>query len=259
MYIHILFILCALSLNLRRIPRYGQRSFHIPVYNYKNVQCAVTNMFKDRIQAGHVLADLLARYEGQSAVVLAIPRGGVQVAFPVAVRLRAPLDLVIPRKLPVPSNTEAGFGAITADGSRALNDDLITYLGLTDSEVDEIAAEVLAEVKRRETRYRGDRPFPELTDRIAIVVDDGLATGYTALAAINYVKKRKPKRVILAAPVASKGAEILVKSQVDEYICQLTSDRQWFAVASFYERFYDLTDEEVLTCIKKYELVAEGW
>jgi adenine/guanine phosphoribosyltransferase-like PRPP-binding protein len=97
MYIHILFILCALTLNLRRIPRYGQRSFHIPVYNYKNVQCAVTNMFKDRIQAGHVLADLLARYEGQSAVVLAIPRGGVQVAFPVAVRLRAPLDLVIPR------------------------------------------------------------------------------------------------------------------------------------------------------------------
>lgn len=118
---------------------------------------------------------------------------------------------------------------------------------------------MLAEVKRRETRYRGDRPFPELTDRIAIVVDDGLATGYTALAAINYVKKRKPKRVILAAPVASKGAEILVKCQVDEYICQLTSDRQWFAVASFYERFYDLTDEEVLTCIKKYELVAEGW
>jgi predicted phosphoribosyltransferase len=118
---------------------------------------------------------------------------------------------------------------------------------------------VLAEVKRRETRYRGDRPFPELTDRIAIVVDDGLATGYTALAAINYVKKRNPKRVILAVPVASKGAEMLVRSEVDEYICPLTSNRPWFAVASFYERFYDLTDEEVLTCIKKYELVAEGW
>ena len=216
-------------------------------------------MFKDRIQAGHVLAGLLARYEGQSAMVLAIPRGGVQVAFPVAVRLRASLDLVIPRKLPIPSNAEAGFGAITADGSRALNNDLISYLGLTDSEIDAITMQVLAEVKRREARYRGDRPFPKLTDGIAIVIDDGLATGYTALAAINYVKKRKPKRVILAVPVASKGAEMLVKSQVDEYICPLTSDRPWFAVASFYERFYDLTDDEVLACIKKYELVAEGW
>jgi len=192
-------------------------------------------------------------------VVLAIPRGGVQVAFPIAVRLRAPLDLVIPRKLPIPSNAEAGFGAITADGSRALNDDIITYLGLTDPEVDAIATQVLAEVQRREAKYRGDKPFPELTNRIAIVVDDGLATGYTALAAINYVKKRRPQRVILAVPVASKGAEMLVRSQVDEYICPLTSNRPWFAVASFYERFYDLTDEEVLSCLKKYELVAEGW
>jgi len=216
-------------------------------------------MFKDRIQAGHVLADILARYEGQRAVVLAIPRGGVQVAFPIAVRLRAPLDLVIPRKLPIPSNAEAGFGAITADGSRALNDDIISYLGLTDAQIDEISTQVLAEVKRRETRYRADKPFPELTDHLAIIVDDGLATGYTALAAINYVKKRQPSRVILAVPVASKGAEMLVKSQVDEYICPLTSDRPWFAVASFYERFYDLTDEEVLTCIKKFELIAEGW
>ena len=216
-------------------------------------------MFKDRIQAGHVLADILARYEGQRAVVLAIPRGGVQVAFPIAVRLRAPLDLVIPRKLPIPSNAEAGFGAITADGSRALNDDIISYLGLTDAQIDEISTQVLAEVKRRETRYRADKPFPELTDHLAIIVDDGLATGYTALAAINYVKKRQPSRVILAVPVASKGAEMLVRSQVDEYICPLTSDRPWFAVASFYERFYDLTDEEVLTCIKKFELIAEGW
>ncbi|MGA7074948.1 MAG: phosphoribosyltransferase family protein [Halobacteriota archaeon] len=216
-------------------------------------------MYKDRIQAGHALADLLARYEGQAAVVLAIPRGGVEVAFPIAVRLRAPLDLVVPRKLPIPTNIEAGFGAITADGSKFLNDDLISYVGLTDAEIDEIAAHVLEEVKRRERTYRGDKSFPELTDRIAIVVDDGLATGYTALAAIAYVKKRQPKRVILAAPVASKGAEMLVKSQVDEYICPLTSNRPWFAVASFYERFYDLTDGEVLTCLKKYELVAEGW
>jgi putative phosphoribosyl transferase len=216
-------------------------------------------MFKDRIQAGHALADLLTRYEGQSTTVLAIPRGGVEVGFPIAVRLRAPLDLVIPRKLPIPSNTEAGFGAITADGSKVLNDDLISYVGLTDSEIDSIAAHVLEEVKRREKRYRDDRNFPDLIDRIAIVVDDGLATGYTALAAILYVKKRTPKRVILAVPVASKGAEMLVKSQVDEYVCPLTSNRPWFAVASFYERFSDLTDEEVLTCLKKHKLIAEGW
>jgi len=216
-------------------------------------------MYKDRIQAGHALADLLARYEGQKVVVLAIPRGGVEVAFPIATRLRAPLDLVIPRKLPIPSNTEAGFGAITADGTKVLNDDLISYVGLTNAEIDDIAANVLEEVKRREQKYRGDKPFPDLTARVAIIVDDGLATGYTALAAIDYVKKRKPKKVIMAAPVASKDAEMLVKSKVDEYICPLTSNRPWFAVASFYERFSDLTDEEVLSCLKKYELVVEGW
>jgi predicted phosphoribosyltransferase len=94
---------------------------------------------------------------------------------------------------------------------------------------------------------------------IVVIVDDGLATGYTALAAIDYVRKREPKKLILAVPVASKGAEMLVKSKVDEYICPLTSNRPWFAVASFYERFYDLTDEEVLNCLKKYELVVEGW
>jgi putative phosphoribosyl transferase len=216
-------------------------------------------MYKDRIQAGHALAGLLARYEAQSAVVLAIPRGGVEVAFPIAVRLRAPMDLVVPRKLPIPTNIEAGFGAITADGSKFLNEDLISYVGLTDAEIEEIAARVLEEVKRRERTYRGDKSFPELANRTAIVVDDGLATGYTALAAIAYVRKRQPKRVILAVPVASKDAEMLVKSQVDEYICPLTSNRPWFAVANFYERFSDLTDEEVLTCLKKYELVAEGW
>src|SRR5665647_3125691 len=93
----------------------------------------------------------------------------------------------------------------------------------------------------------------------AVVVDDGLATGYTALAAIDYVRKRRPKKVVMAVPVASKNAEMLVKSKVDEYICPLTSNRPWFAVASFYERFSDLTDEEVLNCMKKYELVVEGW
>ena len=216
-------------------------------------------MYKDRIQAGHVLADLLARYEGQKVVVLAIPRGGVEVAFPIATRLRAPLDLVIPRKLPIPSNIEAGFGAITADGSKVLNNDLISYVGLTNAEIDDIAANVLEEVKRREQKYRGDRPFPDLEARVAIIVDDGLATGYTALAAIDYVRKRKPKKVIMAAPVAAKDAEMLVKSKVDEYFCPLTSNRPWFAVASFYERFSDLTDEEVLNCLKKYELVVEGW
>jgi predicted phosphoribosyltransferase len=166
---------------------------------------------------------------------------------------------VIPRKLPIPSNSETGFGAITADGSKVLNDDLISYIGLTNNEINEIAGDVLEEVKRREKRYRGDKPFPDLTDRIAIIVDDGLATGYTALAAIDYVRKRQPKKVIMAIPVASKDAEMLVKSRVDEYICPLTSNRPWFAVASFYRRFSDLTDEEVLNCLKKYELVVEGW
>ncbi|MGZ7168138.1 MAG: phosphoribosyltransferase [Halobacteriota archaeon] len=231
-----------------------------PVYNYKNVQPLVTTMYKDRIQAGQVLAGLLLeRFEGQEAVVLAIPRGGVQVAYPIALSLRALLDLVIPRKLPVPHNIEAGFGAITADGSRVLNDDLIIYLGLTDDQIDDISTRVLTEVKRRDEHYRGNKPFPDLKNRLAIIVDDGLATGYTALAAIKFVKRRQPERTILAVPVASLGAERLVKPEVDEYMCPLTSDTPWFAVASFYERFYDLTDDEVLDCLDKYRIAAEEW
>ncbi len=217
-------------------------------------------MYKDRIQAGQVLAGLLLeRFEGQEAIVLAIPRGGVQVAYPIAIRIRALLDLVIPRKLPVPHNVEAGFGAITADGSRVLNDDLIIYLSLTDDQIDEIRARVLKEVKRREKHYRGEKPFPDLKDRVVVIVDDGLATGYTALAAIQFVKKQQPKRTVLAVPVSSLGAERLVKSEVDDYICPLTSDTPWFAVASFYERFYDLTDEEVLSCLNKYRVATEEW
>ncbi len=217
-------------------------------------------MYKDRIQAGQELAGLLLeRFEGREAIVLAIPRGGVQVAYPIALRLRAVLDLVIPRKLPVPHNVEAGFGAITADGSRVLNDDLIVYLGLTDGQIDDISARVLTEVKRRDAHYRGDKSFPDLQDRIAIIVDDGLATGYTALAAIKFVRKLRPQRTVLATPVASLGAERLVRSEVDDYFCPLTSDAPWFAVASFYERFYDLTDDEVLECLAKYRIAAEEW
>ncbi|MGZ4913384.1 MAG: phosphoribosyltransferase [Halobacteriota archaeon] len=224
------------------------------------MQPLVTTMYKDRIQAGQVLAGLLLeRFEGQEAVVLAIPRGGVQVAYPIALSLRALLDLVIPRKLPVPHNIEAGFGAITADGSRVLNDDLIIYLGLTDDQIDDISTRVLTEVKRRDEHYRGNKPFPDLKNRLAIIVDDGLATGYTALAAIKFVKRRQPERTILAVPVASLGAERLVKPEVDEYMCPLTSDTPWFAVASFYERFYDLTDDEVLDCLDKYRIAAEEW
>lgn len=216
-------------------------------------------MYKDRIQAGQVLAERLVRFEGRELVVLAIPRGGIQVAYPIAARFRAELDLVIPRKLPIPGNPEAGFGAIMEDGTRVLNEDMIQYLGLTDWEIDSIANRVLDEVRRRMKKYRGDKSFPELKNKIALIVDDGLATGYTALAAINYVKKKEPERVVAAVPVSSESAENLIKSKVDDYVCPLTSDRPWFAVASFYEKFYDLTDDEVLDCLNRYQIEKEKW
>jgi putative phosphoribosyl transferase len=216
-------------------------------------------MYKDRLQAGQVLAERLVRYEGQTLVALAIPRGGIQVAYPIATSLRAELDLVIPRKLPIPGNPEAGFGAITEDGTRVLNEDMVQYLGLTDWEIDSIANRVLEEVRRRTERYRRNNPFPEVKNKIALIIDDGLATGYTALAAVNFVKKKEPKKVVVAVPVSSKSAENLIKSKVDDYICPLTSDRPWFAVASFYTQFYDLTDDEVLNCLHKYQIEKEKW
>ncbi len=206
-------------------------------------------MITSRKEAGMLLSKKLARFKGKNVIVLAIPRGGVPVAYSVAKELDAKLDLIIPRKLPIPYEPEAGFGAVI-NSTVVLNKKLLAALDLTHKEITKIIKDVQKEVKRRIKKYRGKKPFPNLKGKTVIIVDDGLASGYTMLAAIKYIKE-KAKKVVVAIPVASLSAAIEVKPKADEFICLMLSSEPVFAVASFYKDFPDLTDEEVISYLKK--------
>lgn len=155
------------------------------------------------------------------------------------------LDVIVPRKLPIPWSPEAGFGAIMPDGTRVLNERMVQQLGMSAGEIDEIAKEVLAEVRRREKAFRGDRPPPEVEGKTAILVDDGLATGYTMIAAARAVRKRGPASVIVAVPVSPRSSAEEVSREADELVVLHISDEYPFAVASFYREWTEMTDEEV--------------
>lgn len=202
-------------------------------------------LFRDRSEAGDRLAERLLRYRDRSCIVLAIPRGGVPVGYEVSRRLDCPLDLVLPRKLPIPWSPEAGFGAIMQDGTRVLDQEMVARLGLADSEIDAIGEEVLQEIRRRAAVYRGKRSEPEIAARVAILVDDGLASGYTMLAAIRAVRKQRPQAVVAAVPVTPRSSLEKVARSADETVALYVSDALPFAVASFYRSFPDLTDAEV--------------
>ena len=208
-------------------------------------------LFRDRADAGRRLAERLLEYEGRGAVVLSIPRGGVPVGFEVAKRLNARFDVIIPRKIPIPWNPEAGFGAITADGTMVLNEKMVQSLDLSAEEIERAAEEVREEIVRRTKEYRGDRPMPEVRAKSVILVDDGLASGYTMLAATESVRKHQPSDVTVAVPAASSGAARLVGSKADRLVALIISDRLPFAVADFYVEWRDLTDEEVLDYLRQ--------
>ncbi len=211
-----------------------------------------TWVYETREDAGRELADqVLAHYGQGDWLVLAIPRGGVPVGAPIAIRLGAPLDVVIPRKLPVPWDPEAGFGAVTADGTLVLNDELVSLLDLSPEEIRRTAAEVVAEVQRRTAIYRGDRPPPDVRGKWVLLTDDGLASGYTMIAAARSVKKDQPERVIVAVPVAPRDTLRRVAAEVDDVICLLAQERSPFAVASYYHYFPDMSDAEVISYLRQ--------
>jgi len=201
-------------------------------------------VFTDRREAGRQLAERLSSYRGADCLVLAIPRGGVPVGYEIARRLDCLLDVIIPRKLPIPWSPEAGFGAILPDGTRVLNERMVEDLGLTPVQVDGIATRILAEVRRREMLYRGTRPEPELTDRVVILTDDGLATGYTMIAAVQAVRKRSPREIVVAVPVSPRGTAREVGRVADRLLVGHLSDAVFFAVGAFYYSFHDMPDAE---------------
>jgi putative phosphoribosyl transferase len=202
-------------------------------------------VFRDRFHAGKLLAEKLQEYSQlKNAIVLAIPAGGVPVGYVIAKELDIPIDVVIVRKAQIPWNTEAGFGAVTWDGVTVLNELLIDQLGLTEEDIEESIYETKKNIEKRLRKFRGNKPLPELKDKAIILVDDGLASGFTMLAAVRSLRKNLPKKIIVAIPTASLGAIDLLRSEVDEIVC-LNIRSGSFAVADAYENWYDLTDEEV--------------
>lgn len=208
-------------------------------------------LFEDRKDAGRKLALKLKEYKGKKAIILAIPRGGIPVGFEVAKRLNLPLDLVVSRKIQVPENPEAGFGAVSPDGEIILNPQIAPFLGLSQNEITKLAKRVLGEIKRREKVLRGEKPKFNLRGNTVILVDDGLAAGYTMLATIQFVRKQKPKEIVVAVPTSSGTAFSLIEPKVDKLISLYTHPvYSPFAVASFYKNWRDLTDEDVLPLLE---------
>ncbi|HEU4343230.1 MAG TPA: phosphoribosyltransferase [Candidatus Binatia bacterium] len=201
--------------------------------------------FRDRSEAGRLLAEKLAAYANRPDVlVLALPRGGVPVAYEVARALKVPLDVFIVRKLGVPGYEELAMGAIATGGVRVLNDQLVSALRIPNYVIDAVAAWEEQELKRRERVYRDDRPPPDVRGRTVILVDDGLATGATMLAAVKALRQQQPARIVVAVPTASPETCDALKPEVDEIICAVRPE-PFYAVGFWYENFSQTTDEEV--------------
>lgn len=202
-------------------------------------------LFRDRREAGRLLAERLGGYAGRDDVlVLGLPRGGVPVAFEVAAALDAPLDVFLVRKLGLPGHEELALGAIAGGGTRVLNQYLVDRLELPAEWIAAIDAKERRELERRERAYRGDRPPPDVAGRTAILVDDGLATGSTMLAAVSALRTREPQRIVVAVPVADPEICATVGREADEAVC-LVTPRPLHAVGAWYEDFSQTGDDEV--------------
>jgi len=202
-------------------------------------------LFRDRRDAGRQLAAKLAAYiDRPDVLVLALPRGGVPVAFEVARALDAPLDVFLVRKLGLPGHEERAMGAIATGGIRVLNEDVVRRLRIPDRVIDEVVADEQQELERRERSYRGERPAPDVRDRTVILVDDGLATGSTMRAAVAAVRQQGPDRIVVAVPVGSPETCAEFQDEADESVCAQTPE-PFYAVGLWYGDFSQTTDDEV--------------
>ena len=206
-------------------------------------------IFKDRAEPGQALLRRLEQYNGKEVIVLAIPSGGLPVAAEIAKGLKAILDVVIVRKLQTPRNPEAGFGAISLAGDAILNEELVANLELSEEQIDLAKENALREGRVRERLLRGDRPSIRLAGKVVILADDGLASGYTMLAAIKMVRAELPSRIVVAVPTGSDRSVDLVARQADEVIC-LNIRSMPFAVADAYRNWYDVDHEEAVRFVR---------
>jgi putative phosphoribosyl transferase len=211
----------------------------------------INRRFRDRTEAGRLLTSHLARYADRpNVLILALPRGGVPVAFEIARALKLPLDVFLVRKLGVPGQEELAMGAVASGNVRILQADVIEGLGIPRSVIEAVTADETPELARGERAFRGDRPRPQVCGRDIILVDDGLATGSTMRAAVTALKLQSPERIIVAVPVADSETCDEIKNEVDEIIC-LRTPTSFYAVGLWYETFPQLTDEEVREFLRK--------
>jgi putative phosphoribosyl transferase len=215
-------------------------------------------IFENRYDAGHQLAEKLKEYANQSVMVLGIPNGGVAVALGVAMALGADFDLVISRKIPLPLSPEGGFGALTDDGTLILNEEIVKSAGLTQPQIINQVNQVKSSIRQRSLLYHRDNPPLSVSGRTLIVVDDGLATGCTMRAAITSLRQRQPRRIIAAVPVGSAHAVKDVQRVADRVVTCAVGDERTFYVADYYRHWYDITDKEVLSCLKEWRIRRSG-
>ncbi|MBI3037208.1 phosphoribosyltransferase [Candidatus Woesearchaeota archaeon] len=212
-------------------------------------------MFQDRFDAGKQLAARLSKYKGsKDVIVVGIPRGGVEVAYAVAKELKVKLSIAVSKKLPFPGNPELAIGAVAFGGVMSLDDSFALQHGVGKDYVEAEKKKLAAEIKRRYLAYGIN--FPSVKGKTAVVVDDGMATGHTVLAAVRAVRKGKPRRIVVAVPVSSQSAVELLRSECDEVIC--LDMPEWFmAVGEFYRSFPQLTDEDIINYLKLAKAAAK--
>jgi putative phosphoribosyl transferase len=215
-------------------------------------------IFENRTDAGKQLAAKLMRYAGAQTRILALPRGGVPVAFEVAIALHAPLDVFIVRKLGAPGREELAIGAIASGDVRVLNDETIALLGIDDATIETITQHELEELRRRERAYRDDLPAQDVTERTVILIDDGLATGASMQAAVIALRRRSPREIIVAVPLAPAETCALLARYTDDILC-LAMPQPFRGVGAWYADFRQVSDDEVralLIAAAEYEKAA---
>jgi putative phosphoribosyl transferase len=213
-------------------------------------RCFAGLLFYDRTDAGRRLAKLLKRRIQGPCIVLAIPRGGVVVGYEVAKELGCPLDVVISRKVGAPAQPELAVGAVAEDGVVFVDEEIAGLVGVSRDYVERRAREELREVRRRAEEYRGGREMPDLSGKTVILVDDGLATGLTMMAAVHMARNKGAEKVVVAVPVSPPETVAKLRRHADEVIC-LETPTNFYAIGQFYDRFDQLTDEETNSILRK--------
>lgn len=209
-------------------------------------------VFENRQDAGKQLATKLREYGKRSTVVLAIPNGGVPIAIEVASALGAELDFIISRKIPLSFNPEGSLGAVADDGTVMLNDEALRKIGLSRQQIEHEVTKIRADIKQRSNLYKWDRPLVRLSGRTVIIIDDGLASGFTMMAAVQSARYRRPREIVVAVPVASAMAVKRLEKVANRVVTVVTGFMPKFYVADFYRHWHDLSDQDVIRYLEEW-------